>query len=289
MFKGSIVALVTPFANGKVDTRQIEKLVEFHLANKTNGISPVGTTGEAPTLSHEEKEEVIRTVIRAVRGKVPVIAGTGTNDTKTTIEYTRMAKDLKADAALVVTPYYNKPTQEGLFRHYEAVAKSVDIPIVVYNVPGRTSVNLLPETLARMSKIKNIVAVKEASGDLEQVYRIRALCDITVLSGDDALTYPVLSMGGKGVISVAANVIPGPMSELCEAYEKGNTARAKELHAQYLELMNALFIETNPIPVKTALQFMGMNNGEFRLPLCEMAPANAEKLKAVMKKYKLVS
>ena len=288
MFSGSIVALVTPFKNGEVDYEKLRELVSYHLENGTNGIVPVGTTGESPTLSSDEKYKVIKTVVETVKGKVPVIAGTGTNSTKTTIEQTKVAKELKADGALIVTPYYNKPTQEGLYRHYEAIAKSVSIPIVIYNVPGRTSVNILPETVARLSKIKNISTIKEASGDIEQIKKIFSLCGITVLSGDDALTFSVMQFGGKGVISVVANIIPREVSQLCSALNSGDMKKGKELHTKFSNLFKALFIETNPIPVKTAMELMGMMGCELRLPLCEMGKDNREKLKSALKEYSLI-
>jgi 4-hydroxy-tetrahydrodipicolinate synthase len=287
MFEGSYVALVTPFSNGKVDTKKLKDLVDFHLQNGTHGIVPVGTTGESPTLSKEEKADVIKTVVKTVRGRVPVVAGTGTNDTRGSIEYTKAARELGADAALVVTPYYNKPTQEGLYRHYEAIAKSVDLPLCLYNVPGRTSVNLLPETVARLAKIKTIAAIKEASGNVEQVTQIRALCAIRIVSGEDSLTYPILCLGGVGVISVAANVVPKAIAEMCEAALKGDHKRARELHERYFALNKVLFIETNPAPVKTAMKMMGLLNGQLRLPLCEMSEANEAKLRDALKQYEL--
>jgi 4-hydroxy-tetrahydrodipicolinate synthase len=286
--EGSFAAVVTPFKNGEVDLARLKELVDFHLKGGTHGICPVGTTGESPTVTKEEKAQIIKTVVKMARGKMVVMPGTGTNDTRSTIELTRMAKELGADAALLVTPYYNKPTQEGLFRHFEAAAKAVAIPQVLYNVPGRTAVNLLPETLARLSKIRNVAGVKEASGSLEQVTQIRTLCDIAVLSGDDALTYPMMCLGGHGVISVAANIIPKAVVELCESVRNGRHARAEEIHLKHYELFKALFLETNPIPVKTAMKMMGMLNGEFRLPLCEMSDAGAEKLKKVLASYELI-
>ncbi len=288
LFDGSYVALVTPFTNGKVDLKKLRELVDFHLQNGTHGIVPVGTTGESPTLSHDEKADVIKTVVKAVRGKLPVIAGTGTNDTRTTIEYTKLARDLGADAALIVSPYYNKPTQEGLFHHYEAIAKAVDIPICLYNVPGRTAVNITPETVARLAKLKNIRAIKEASGNLEQITQLRSLCSIRIISGDDALTYPILCLGGCGVISVAANIIPRPMADLCDAASNGNFKKAESLHNQWYALFKALFIESSPTPCKTAMKMMGMLNGEVRLPLWAMSAANTDALKATLKQYELV-
>jgi len=287
MFEGSYVALVTPFSNGKVDTKKLKDLVDFHLQNGTHGIVPVGTTGESPTLSKDEKADVIKTVVKTVRGRVPVVAGTGTNDTRGSIEYTKAARELGADAALVVTPYYNKPTQEGLYRHYEAISRAADLPLCLYNVPGRTSVNLLPETVARLAKIKNVSAIKEASGNVEQVTQIRSLCAIRIVSGEDSLTYPILCLGGIGVISVAANIVPKAVAEMCEAALKGDHKRARELHERYFALNKALFIETNPAPVKTAMKMMGLLNGQLRLPLCEMSEANEAKLRDALKQYEL--
>lgn len=288
MFDGSFVALVTPFQDGKVDLKKLADLVTFHLENGTQGIVPAATTGEAPTLSRNEKYDVIRTVVRGARRKATVIAGAGTNDTRTTIELTRMTKEAGADAALLVTPYYNKPTQEGLFRHYEAVANAVDLPIVIYNVPSRTGVGIAPETTARLSKMRNIVALKDSSGSIEHVTQVRALCDICILSGEDALTYPILCLGGRGVISVAANIIPKAVRDLYAQTIKGNLRRANDLHRQWYDLFKTLFIETNPIPVKAAMNMMGLLNGELRLPLCEMSPSNAARLKACLKAHRLI-
>ena len=219
---------------------------------------------------------------------MPVVAGTGSNDTRSTIEYTRMAKELGADAALIVTPYYNKPTQEGLFRHYEAVAKAANIPICLYNVPSRTAVTMTPETTARLAKVKNIVAIKEASGNLEAVTQIRALCGITIMSGDDSLTLPMMALGATGVISVAANVAPRPVADLCDAANKGDFKRARALHERLFPLFKGLFIETSPAPVKFAMKAMGLLNGEIRLPLVEVTPPTEEKVKAVLKGLELI-
>lgn len=285
--EGSFVAVVTPFKNGEVDLPKLKELVDLHLKSGTGGICPIGTTGEAPTLSKEEKAQIIRTVVKMARGKLVVMPGTGSNDTRATIEATRAAKELGADAALLVVPYYNKPTQEGLFRHFEAVAKAVALPQVLYNIPSRCVVNMLPETLARLSKVKNVVGVKEASGSLEQVTQIRTLCDLAILSGDDTLTHPMMSVGARGVISVAANIVPKTVVELCAAARKGDFARSQEIHLKHYDLFKAMFLETNPIPVKTAMEMMGMISGELRLPLCEMGPANREKLEKTLKTYGL--
>ena len=290
MFKGSIVAIVTPFKNGKVDEKALGDLIDWHIGQGTNAIVPCGTTGESATLNYEEHHRVIRFTVGAVNKRVPVIAGTGANSTDETIMITREAKKSGADGALVVAPYYNKPTQEGLYRHYKAVAAAVKIPIVLYNVPGRTAVNILPATVARLAEIKNIVALKEATGDMKQVSEVIRLCGnkIVVLSGDDFTTLPLMALGGKGTISVSANVAPKLVSQMCALWEKGRFDEARKIHYRLEPLNASMFIETNPIPVKTALALMGKIKEEFRLPLCEMAPANREKLKQVLKELKLI-
>ena len=290
MFKGSIVAIVTPFRKGKVDEKALGNLIEWHIRQGTNAIVPCGTTGESATLDYEEHHRVIKFTVEAVNKRVPVIAGTGANATDETIMITKEAKKSGADAALVVAPYYNKPTQEGLYRHYRAVAEAVKIPLILYNVPGRTAVNILPSTVARLAEIRNIVAIKEATGDMKQASEIIRLCGnrISVLSGDDFTTLPLMALGGKGTISVSANVAPKLVSQMCALWEKGRFDEARKLHFKLEPLNAAMFIETNPIPVKTALALMGKIQEEFRLPLCEMAPANREKLKAVLKDMKLI-
>ena len=290
MLKGSIVAIVTPFKKGKVDEKAFGDLIEMHIAQGTNAIVPCGTTGEASTLDYKEHYRVIDIAVRVVNKRVPVVAGTGANSTDETIEITGHAKKSGADAALLVTPYYNKPTQEGLYRHYKEVAEQVDIPIVLYNVPGRTAVNMLPPTVARLAEIRNIVAIKEATGDMKQVSEVIRLCGdrMTVISGDDFTTLPLLALGGKGVISVTANVMPKEVSQMCSFWMKGQHDKARALHYKLEPLNAAMFIETNPIPVKTALAMMGKIQEEFRMPLCEMAPANKEKLKKVLTGLKLL-
>ena len=290
MFKGSIVAIVTPFKNGKVDETALGELIEWHIASGTDGIVPCGTTGESATLGYEEHEQVIEYTVGKVAGRVPVIAGTGSNSTEETIMLTAHAKKVGADGALLITPYYNKPTQEGLYRHFKAVADAVDIPIVLYNVPGRTSVNMLPATVARCAQIKNIVAIKEATANLQQISEIIELCGdkLSVLSGDDFTVLPLLSIGGVGVISVTANVAPVDMAGLCDAYFAGDMVEARRLHYKLQPLNQSMFYETNPIPVKTALGLMGKISPEFRLPLCPMSDTNTEKLTNVMKKYGLI-
>jgi 4-hydroxy-tetrahydrodipicolinate synthase len=290
MFKGSIVAIVTPFKKGKVDEKALGDLIEWHILQGTHGIVPCGTTGESATLDYKEHYRVIEFTIKAVNKRVPVIAGTGANATDETVMLTKQAKKYGADAALLVTPYYNKPTQEGLYRHYKEVAESVDIPLVLYNVPGRTAVNLLPSTVARLAEIKNIVAIKEASGDMKQVSEVIRLCGdrITVISGDDFTTLPLLALGGKGVISVSANVAPKDVSTMCSSWLKGQYDKARSIHYKLEPLNTVMFIETNPIPVKTALAMMGRIQEELRLPLCEMSSANKEKLRKVLVDLKLI-
>ena len=287
MFTGSIVALVTPFRDGRVDEKGLRELIEYQMDNGTNGIVPCGTTGESATLSHKEHQHLVEITVDAVRKLVPVIAGTGSNSTEEAVGLTQHALVAGADAALMITPYYNKPTQEGLYQHFCKVASEVEIPIILYNVPSRTGVNLLPSTVARLAKIGNIVGIKEASGSLQQIIDIIALCgeDFIVLSGDDFLVLPILAVGGKGVISVVANVAPRDMAELVRAFQGGNLARAKALQYKLRPLNDAMFLETNPIPVKTALALMGKISGELRLPLCSMAEPNLNRLQATLKEY----
>ncbi len=292
MFEGSLVAIVTPFKNGKVDETAFRELIDFQIAGGTQSIVPCGTTGESATLSHEEHDAVIRITVEACRGRnVKVLAGTGSNSTWEAIEMTRLAEKAGADGSLQVTPYYNKPSQEGLYRHYETIAKETDLPIILYNVPSRTSVNLLPPTVARLANIKNIVGIKEASGSLTQISEVVALCgeDFTVLSGDDALTWPILAVGGKGVISVVANILPDRVAALCAAARAGDLEQAQALHYEMRELVDALFIETNPVPVKTALGFMGKIDPELRSPLSPLSEANAETLRSVLSTCSLVA
>jgi 4-hydroxy-tetrahydrodipicolinate synthase len=290
MFKGSIVAIVTPFKEGKVDEETYRKLIEFQIENGTSAIVPCGTTGESATLSMEEHSRVIDIAVEAVSKRVPVIAGTGGNSTSEAIELTEHAKKAGADATLQVTPYYNKPTQEGLFQHFKAIAKAVPLPQVLYNVPGRTSVNMLPETVARLADLPEVVAIKEASGSLGQMAEIVNLAgdNITLLSGDDNVTLPVLSIGGKGVVSVVANIVPRDTADMVNAWEQGDSKKAKALFYKLFPLCQAMFYETNPIPVKTSLALMGQVQDEMRLPLVPMAPANLEKLKGALKEYGLL-
>lgn len=289
-FQGSIVALVTPFRDGRVDEAKLRELVEFHVQNGTDGIVACGTTGEDPVLSHEEHERVVEIVVEAARGRVAVIAGTGSNSTAKTIELTLHAKKAGADAALVVSPYYNRPTQQGLYEHFRAVAEATDLPILVYNIQGRTAVNVETDTLARLARdCRNVVGVKEASGSLDQMTQVILACgpEFTVLSGDDNLTLPLMAVGGRGVISVIANIVPKETAEMTHAALDADWKRARELHLKLFPLCKAMFIETNPIPVKEAMAMMGMIQPEFRLPLCRMAEANRERLKKVLAQHGL--
>jgi 4-hydroxy-tetrahydrodipicolinate synthase len=290
MFRGAIVAIVTPFKNGKVDEAALRKLVEFQIKNGTDGIVPCGTTGESSTLSHEEHDRVIEVVIDAAKKRVPVIAGTGSNSTAEAIRLTRHAYKAGADGALMVCPYYNRPTQEGLYQHYKAVAEAVPIPIIVYNIPGRTGVNINPDTLARLAKIKNIVGVKEASGSIKQMSDVIHLCGpkFDVLSGDDLFTLPLMAMGGHGVISVISNVAPADMAAMVDAFVAGDLKKARTLHYKMTPLIDALFVETNPTPVKAALAMMKKISYEVRLPLYKLSDANYEKLKKIVGSYGLM-
>ena len=290
MFKGSIVAIATPFKNDKVEEEAYRRLIEFQIESGTSAIVPCGTTGESATLSMAEHMRVISMAIEAVRKRVPVIAGAGGNNTQEAIELTKHAKQAGAEATLQVTPYYNKPTQEGLYQHFKAIAKAVPLPQVVYNVPGRTSVNLLPETLARLMDVPEVVAVKEASGSLTQMAEIVRLVGnrITLLSGDDNLTLPVLALGGKGVISVIANIVPKDTAALIRYWEKGEIQKCQELFYKLYPICQAMFYETNPIPVKTALSMMGLCSDEMRLPLTPIGSANREKLQKALKDYGLI-
>ena len=287
MFEGIYVAIPTPFKNGKVDTEALKNHIEFLIENGVDGIVPCGTTGESATLSYEEHEEVIALTIEQAKGRVKVIAGTGSNSTAEAIRLTKFAEEVKADGALLITPYYNKPNQEGLYRHFKAVAEAVSIPIVLYNVPGRTGVNMLPETVARLSEIDNIVAIKEATGSTNVATEIINLCGdkMEVLSGDDLTFFPLLSVGAKGVISVTANVVPDKMAEMYRAFTSGDFQRAAEIHRELHPLSKVLFIDTNPIPVKTALSMMGRMEKEFRLPLCPTTPEKEAVIEKTLKEF----
>lgn len=289
MYSGCITALVTPFKqNLEVDYRKLLSLIDYQVKAGVQGIVLCGTTGESPTLTDDEKIRIFKTAVRHFRRKITLIAGTGTNDTAKSIKLTKVAKAIGIHGALIVTPYYNKPTQTGLYRHYKAIADAVTIPQIIYNVPGRTGVSIAPETVAKLAAVKNIVAVKEASGSLEQVGQINALCDITILSGDDGLTFPIMCLGGKGVISVTGNVVPETVRAMTDAFNSGDIAKAKRIHYKLALLNNALFLESNPIPVKAALKMLGRLNGRLRLPLTELSKDNTAKLKFVLKQYGLL-
>ena len=284
MFAGSIVALVTPFKDGAVDWESLDGLVEFHIKNGTHGIVPCGTTGESATLSHQEHDDVIKAVIKAVKKRVPVIAGTGSNSTEEAVRLTREAEKSGADGALLISPYYNRPTQEGIYQHYKKVAASVGIPLIVYNIPGRTGSKIEPETLARLSEIKNVAGVKEATGSVDQAIDVVRLskAGFGVYSGEDSLVFSLMALGGKGVISTVANIVPKEMAELAQACLKGDWEKGRKLQLQLVPLIRAVFIETNPIPIKTALSLMGKCRGDLRLPLTPMSEGNLKKLKTAM-------
>jgi 4-hydroxy-tetrahydrodipicolinate synthase len=288
MFTGSMVALVTPFKNGQVDEPALRALVRSQIEGGTDALVPCGTTGEGATLTAEEHVQVVRACVEEAKGRVPVIAGCGSNDTRRTIETVQRAREAKADAALVVTPYYNKPTQEGLFRHFEAVAKQGGLPVVLYNVPSRTSVDMTAETVARCAKVPGIVGVKEASGSIVRIAEIRAAgvpADFAILSGDDMFTLPTLAMGGHGIISVVANVVPKDMAALVDAFNGGNLKSAQAAQTKFSNLVKAMFCETNPLPVKYALSRMGRCGPELRLPLVPISEAGARKVDEAMREY----
>lgn len=284
MFKGVFVAIVTPFKNGKIDEEALRGLIDFQIAGGVDGIVPCGTTGESATLNHEEHDQVIRIAVDACKGKASVLAGTGSNSTQEAIQLSRNAKNAGADGLLQITPYYNKPNQEGLYHHFSSIADAVDLPIVLYNVPSRTSVNMVPETVVRLAKIEKIVGIKEASGSLQAISKIIDNCgkDFTVLSGDDPLLWPILAIGGKGVISVTANILPAKVAALCKAAAIGDIAEARSLHYELMDINDSLFIDTNPIPVKAALHLMGKIENELRGPLIELSKDTLERLKKAM-------
>jgi 4-hydroxy-tetrahydrodipicolinate synthase len=290
-FQGSFVALVTPFREGRVDEAKLRELVEFHVTHGTDGIIPCGTTGESPTLSHDEHKRVVEIVVQTAGRRLPVIAGTGSNSTAEAIDLTRHAERAGAAAALVVNPYYNKPTQEGLYRHFRAVAESVAIPILLYNIQSRTAINVETATLARLVRdCRNIAGVKEASGSLDQMSQVIAACgpNFSVLSGDDNLTLALLAIGGHGVVSVIANIVPRETADMVHAALEGDFKRARELHYRLFPLARAAFLETNPIPIKEAMAMAGMLEPEFRLPMCRMSDANRETLRSILRQYALV-
>jgi 4-hydroxy-tetrahydrodipicolinate synthase len=290
MFSGSMVALVTPFKEGKVDWQSLDALLDFHIQNGTNGIVPCGTTGESATLDHKEHHEVIERVIKAVNKRVPVIAGTGSNSTTEAVALTQGAEKAGADGALMISPYYNRPTQEGIYQHYKKVASEVGIPIIVYNIPGRTGSKIEPETLARLAEIKNVAGVKEATGSVDQAIDVIRLCgdNLAVYSGEDSLTFSLMGVGGKGVISTVANIVPKEMSQLTDACLEGKWERGRELQLKLIPLIRSVFLETNPIPIKTALALMGKCSGELRLPLTPMSEGNLKKLRQTMAEFALL-
>jgi len=290
MFNGAFSALITPFRDGAIDERSLREMVEWQIQSGVDGLVPCGSTGESATLSHAEHEQVIRAVVEQARRRVPVVAGTGSNSTAEAIRLTTFAREIRADGALLISPYYNKPTQEGIYRHYKAIAASVDLPLIVYNIPGRTGSNILPETFARMCDIKQIVGIKEASGSMDQCSDILRLCGerLTMLSGDDPLTLPLMALGAKGVISVITNVMPREMHDLAASALGGDFERARQLHFKMLPLMRALFTETNPIPIKQACANMGKCTNDMRMPLLPMSSGPAEKLRGVMRELRLI-
>ena len=287
LFEGSGVALVTPFKDGKVNYEKLGELIEWHIANKTDSIIVCGTTGESATMTDEERKTTIKFVVDKVNKRIPVIAGSGSNNTAYSIELSKYCQAVGVDGLLIVTPYYNKSTQDGLIKHYTTIANSVDLPIILYNVPGRTGVNIKPSTVEKLSKIENIVAIKEASGDISQVAEIARLCgeDFTIYSGNDDQIVPILSLGGSGVISVLANVLPKETHDIVEKYLAGDVVESRKLQLGVNELVSSLFIEVNPIPVKAAMNLMGMEAGELRLPLTNISEQNLEILRNNMMKY----
>jgi 4-hydroxy-tetrahydrodipicolinate synthase len=289
-FAGVTVALVTPFRGGEIDLAALRQLVDWHVEQGTDCLSPVGTTGESPTLDHAEHERVIAAVVEQAAGRIKVVPGTGSNSTREAIRLTRFAQRAGADGALMVGPYYNKPTQEGYYRHFAAVAEACDIPIVLYNIPGRTASNILPETIARLAEIPSVVAIKEATGSLDQASHIASLCDLTILSGDDSLTLPLMSIGGRGVVSVVGNLVPRDLKALVAAYDKGKTNEALEWHRRLFTLCrDMLGVATNPIPVKTALKLLGRGTGELRLPLCPLDDAGEARVAQTLRAYGLLT
>jgi len=289
MFTGSLVALVTPFAEGEVDYETLRELVDLQVRSGTDGIVPVGTTGESPTLTHDEHKQVIRVVVEEVAGRVPVVAGTGSNSTTEAIELTDFAKQVGADGSLQVLPYYNKPTQEGLYQHFAAIAEQVHLPIILYNIPGRCGVNLEPRTMAKLAELENIVAVKEASGHMDQVSEIAVSTDLTILSGDDSMTLPIASVGGKGVISVVANIVPTDVKAMTDAILEGDFATARQWHNKLFGMSRALLsLATNPIPIKAAMAELQMCSEEMRLPLVPLSASKREQLRRILADYGLL-
>ena len=289
-FAGLSVAIITPFRDGQVDFERLKNLVEEQVDAGTECLVPCGTTGESPTLSHEEHERVIETVCKQAAGRILVMAGTGSNSTAEAIRLTKFAKSVGADGSLQVAPYYNKPMQEGFYSHFRAIAEAVDIPIILYNIPGRSAKNIEPETIIRLSEISNIVAVKEATGSLDQASQILTGCDITVLSGDDSLTLPLMSIGASGIVSVVGNIVPADVRELMQAITSGDWNKAKACHHKLFPFCRDLLsLATNPIPVKAALAMLGKDTGEVRLPMTPLDETATEKLRATLKAYGLLN
>ncbi|QVL29864.1 4-hydroxy-tetrahydrodipicolinate synthase [Telmatocola sphagniphila] len=290
MFAGVSVAIITPFKNGEVDYAALAKLVDWHIEQGTDCLVPVGTTGESPTLDHEEHERVIATVIEKAAGRIKVMAGTGSNSTREAIRLTKAAKKAGANGSLQVGPYYNKPTQEGYYQHFASIAAACDLPLVLYNIPGRTGSNILPETIIRLAKdIPTIVAIKEATGSLDQASSIASGCDITILSGDDSLTLPLMSIGGRGVVSVVGNIVPRDLKAMVNAFKAGDVATAITWHKKLFPLCrDMLSAATNPIPLKTAMKLLGRDTGELRLPMCAMDAAGVEKVRQTLVNYGLL-
>ncbi len=287
-FAGVTVALVTPFRGGEIDFAALRQLVDWHVEQGTDCLSPVGTTGESPTLDHEEHERVIAAVVEQAAGRIKVVPGTGSNSTREAIRLTRFAKRSGADGALMVGPYYNKPTQEGYYRHFAAVAEACDLPIVLYNIPGRTASNILPETIGRLGEIPSVVAIKESTGSLDQASHIASLCELTILSGDDSLTLPLMSIGGRGVVSVVGNLVPRDLKALVSAYDAGKPAEALRWHRRLFPLCrDMLSVATNPIPVKAAMKLLGRDSGELRLPLCPLDAAGESRVAQTLRAYGL--
>ncbi len=290
MFTGAMVALVTPFQEGEIDFQTLDELIEFQLEGGIDGIVPVGTTGECPTLSHEEHKEVIERVVQAVGGQVPVIAGAGSNSTAEAIELTEFSKKVGADATLQVGPYYNKPTQEGFYQHFKAIAEEVDLPVVLYNIPGRCGAGMTPETVARLAELENIVAIKEATGSLDQASEIATRCDITIISGDDSLTLPLASIGGKGVISVVANIVPADVKAMTDLILEGDLVSARQWHKKLFTLCKSMLtLATNPIPIKAAMAILNMCSDELRLPMTPLEEDKKAVLELTLKDYGLLS
>ena len=291
MFQGTYTAMITPFRNGEVDVDQLAANVEYQIEQQVDGLVPVGTTGESPTLSHEEHRRVIECVVETAAKRVTVIAGTGSNSTREALELTEHARQIGADAALMVNPYYNKPTQEGLYRHFMAVAEGVELPIVMYNIPGRTGITMAPETVGRLAQHPRIIGIKEATGSIDIASQIMCSCDpdqLTILSGDDSLTLPLMSIGARGVVSVLSNLTPDRVKALTTAALAGDMPKARQLHTKLFPLCTAMFLETNPIPIKTAMAITGRDSGELRLPLCPMSRQNQNKLEQTLRRHGVI-